>query len=174
MHDSLLPTLQQGFAHTLQSNVGEFQASNLQDITLTFKLLSTRIVTFGWNLLESCYLSHDIFESGFSLASATKMFPAHVDDPIIRGDILIQMFKQIIAASNQLQSPKYGTFLQSMEKNYALMRRIKSLQDSGNTFYHTILLRSTLNNIIIRWELALMRGMFCVCFLFPTCQEQTH
>ncbi|XP_068654586.1 uncharacterized protein [Aristolochia californica] len=135
IHDVLLPSLHQGLVHILNSRVNVTQnlfGGNLSEITLS---LSNRITKFGWKLVESCYLCYNLFESIIPLVSATKMFPANVEDPSIRGDILVQSFREIITvASSHLQNLNGRTFLQNLEKGYELLKRIDSLKTEGWLF----------------------------------------
>lgn len=95
-------------------------------------MLSMRIVTFGWKLLGACYLSDELFEDGHYMPTATKIFPAKVEDPVVRADIVIQTFRELNSFSLQEQgSQNIETFLQSVEKNYQVMSRLRSLQDGG-------------------------------------------
>ncbi|KAJ4964644.1 hypothetical protein NE237_016493 [Protea cynaroides] len=137
LHDSLLPSLGRGFRHMftaqadmVQNSVGE----KLSNITLSFKMLSTRLVKFGWQLLDICYLSDEVFQGSLPFLASTKMFPANVEDPVIRGDILVQTFRDINGGevSNYCEDTQSnGTFLQNIEKNYKLLSRLDSLCGSG-------------------------------------------
>ncbi|XP_042493492.1 activating signal cointegrator 1 complex subunit 2-like isoform X2 [Macadamia integrifolia] len=139
LHDSLLPSLQQGLRHmftaqadTVQNLVGE----NQSNIASSFKMLSTRIVNFGWQLLDICYLSDEVFLGGLQFLASTKMFPANVEDPVIRGDILVQTFREIHGeVSNYSQeNQRKGTFFQNIEKNYRMLNRLENLRGSGWIF----------------------------------------
>ncbi|KAG9440451.1 hypothetical protein H6P81_020616 [Aristolochia fimbriata] len=138
IHDSLLPSVHQGLAHILNSTVNPTQnlsGGNHSDIALSFKLFSCRTTKFGWKLVESCYLSYDLFESIIPFVSATKMFPANVEDPSIRGDILVQTFREIIMGiSSHLQNLNGRTFLQNLDKGYGLLKRVDSLRSEGWLF----------------------------------------
>ncbi|XP_043710740.1 activating signal cointegrator 1 complex subunit 2-like isoform X2 [Telopea speciosissima] len=139
LHDSLLPSLGRGFRHMFiaqedmaQNSVGE----KISNITLSFKMLSTRLVKFGWKLLDTCYLSDEVFQGNLPFLDSTKMFPANVEDPVIRGDILVQTFGDIKGEiSNYCQeNQSNATFLQNIEKNYKMFSRLDSLRGSGWIF----------------------------------------
>ncbi|KAF8025053.1 hypothetical protein BT93_F2032 [Corymbia citriodora subsp. variegata] len=128
LHDSFLPSLRRGFRVIFSSR----EDSAKSNISLSLKMLSMRIVAFGWKLLDACYLSDELFEDGHYMPTATKMFPAKVEDPVIRADIVIQTFRELNSFSLQEQgSQNIETFLQSVEKNYQVMSRLRSLQDGG-------------------------------------------
>ncbi|XP_043714373.1 activating signal cointegrator 1 complex subunit 2-like isoform X2 [Telopea speciosissima] len=139
LHDSLLPSLQQGLRHmftaqadTVQNSVGE----NHSNIATSFKMLSTRIVKLGWQLLDICYLSDEVFLGSLPFLASTKMFPANVEDPVIRGDILVQTFREINGERSNyvLENQSYGTFFQNVEKNCKMLNRLDNLRDSGWIF----------------------------------------
>ncbi|KAF8410214.1 hypothetical protein HHK36_002737 [Tetracentron sinense] len=139
LHDSLLPSLQRGLGHIFKAGADEVQNSfgGMLSITATsFKMLSMRLVKFGWKLLDFCYLSNEAFESSLPHLSATKMFPAEVEDPVIRGDILVQTFREISGeVSNHVQENQHSrTFLQNVEKNYKILSRLEGLRDTGWIF----------------------------------------
>ncbi|CAL9116938.1 unnamed protein product [Musa acuminata var. zebrina] len=134
LHDSLLPSLQKGLA-IVSSTIADGSSNSLLTETLiSLRMLSTRIVKFGWKLLDFCYLNDKLIEDGFQTAS--KMFPARVEDPVIRGDILVQTFKEI----NQEISYKFsenhgnGTFLQKLETEFKILRRVDDLRSNGWLF----------------------------------------
>eukprot|EP00268_Persea_americana_P024821 TRINITY_DN2420_c1_g1_i1.p1 TRINITY_DN2420_c1_g1~~TRINITY_DN2420_c1_g1_i1.p1 ORF type:complete len:848 (+),score=186.76 TRINITY_DN2420_c1_g1_i1:186-2729(+) len=136
LHDTLLPSLQQGFRLIFTARADGTQNSfggTLSDIALAFKMLSVRLVKFGWKLLDYCYLSGDLFEGNIPLLTATKMFPAKVEDPVIRGDILVQTFREISSGlpSAYLGNQSGETFLQNVEKNYNILSRVDSLRSIG-------------------------------------------
>lgn len=135
LHDSLLPLFQLGFVRI--SNIGgagtqKPVAAVLGSIFPSLKMLSLRIARFGWNLLGNCYLSGDPFEDSLSLQT-TKIFPAMVEDPVIRGDILVRTLTKINGEiSMHIQDIKrHETFLQNIERNYSLLARISSLRGKG-------------------------------------------
>ncbi|KAL6013100.1 hypothetical protein ACLOJK_003590 [Asimina triloba] len=145
LHDSLLPSLQQGLGLILNTKVDGSQNSSgdmFADISVNFKMLLARIVKFGWKLLDLCYFSGELFEDSTPLPTATKMFPAKIDDPLIRGEILIQTFREIHEMSLHPETQRRGTFLQSIERNYNILIQIDSLRtsddvapESGITFH---------------------------------------
>lgn len=95
-------------------------------------MLSNRIVKFGWKLLYFCYLSDEVFEESFPFPAATKIFPAQVEDPVIRADILVQTFREISEGyANVLEGKSRGMFLQSVDKSHKLMGRIELLRSTG-------------------------------------------
>ena len=136
LHDSLLPSLRQVFTLVSRSRSDASQNvsdGELQNIALSLKMLSMRIVSLGWKLVDSCYLCDENIEDSL-LQTSTKMFPAKVEDPSIRGDIIIQTFKEIGEALYHSQdNTGGGTFLQNLAKNYKILSRIVSLRDSGNS-----------------------------------------
>lgn len=138
LHDSFLPSLRKGFRVIFSSREDNAKSN----ISISLKMLSMRIVAFGWKLLNTCYLSDDLFEDGHYMPAATKIFPAKVEDPVIRADIVIQTFRELNSFSLQEQgSQNVETFLQSVEKNCQVMSRLRSLQDGG-------MLSNTLNAVI--------------------------
>ncbi|KAJ0982117.1 hypothetical protein J5N97_010372 [Dioscorea zingiberensis] len=127
LHDSLLPSLLRGLM--------VINARADGDAILSLKMLSFRIVKFGWKLLEFCYLSNEIIEDDV-LKTSAKMFPAQVEDPVIRGDILVQTIKEINEEDSCHIQENHVTlsFLQNLEKNYSILSRISSLRTSGWIF----------------------------------------
>lgn len=111
------------------SSAGDDEMST--EIAISLKMLSLRIAGFGWKLLNLCYLSDEVFEDGLPSPAFTKMFPAKVDDPFIRADILVQTFKEINSLSVQAQDQNRDTFLKVIEKNYNLIGRLENLQSTG-------------------------------------------
>ncbi|XVF64177.1 hypothetical protein PTKIN_Ptkin09bG0147100 [Pterospermum kingtungense] len=97
LRDNLLPSLQRGF----QSSTKSVEFTMLTDVAISLKMLSMRIVKFGWKLLDICYLSDEVFLDGHPIPTATKMFPAMVEDPFIRADILVQTFREMNGVSLQ-------------------------------------------------------------------------
>lgn len=130
LHDSLLPSLQQGLRIILDKT-----SPMLSDVSVSLRVLSSRLVDFGWKLLDNCYLSEDLYKDNLPFPAAMKMFPASVEDPVIRADILVQTFKEIAAVPQHAQGNLHrGTFLQKIERNYQIMRGIQSLKESGWLF----------------------------------------
>lgn len=117
---------------TLTSEDG--MASN---IALGLKMLSMRIVNFGWKLLEFCYLSDKVVEDDLPIPAATKMFPANVEDPIIRADILVQTFREIseVCLSTELNQNS-ETFLHKVEKKFNILSKMENLRNTGKWFQH--------------------------------------
>ncbi|XP_039027130.1 activating signal cointegrator 1 complex subunit 2 homolog [Hibiscus syriacus] len=131
LHDHFLPSLQRGFLSSSKS--GEF--TKLTDIAISLKMLSLRIVKFGWKLLDICYLSDEVFLDGHPIPTATKMFPAMVKSPSIRADILVQTLREINRVPLQSQeNEKQDTFLKNVEKNCNIMRKLENLQNTGWIF----------------------------------------
>ncbi|THG21590.1 hypothetical protein TEA_019603 [Camellia sinensis var. sinensis] len=134
LHDSLLPSLQRGFRIIFTTGEDGLQGTNgdmLSNITLSLKMLSMRIVKFGWNLLDVCYLSDEVFEGSFPLPVVTKMFPAKVEDPVIRADILVQTFREISGGYSYAQEGwGWATFFQNVEKKHKIMERVEFLQST--------------------------------------------
>lgn len=134
LYNSLLPSIRQGIGvlFTAGDVLQKSSGSTLSDIAISLKMLSMRIVEFGWKIMDLCYLSDGLSEGSLPLPAATKIFPAKVEDPIIRADILIQTIREINAVPAHIQDNKQrGTFLQNIEKNYKIMRKLESLHDSG-------------------------------------------
>ncbi|KAK1276622.1 hypothetical protein QJS04_geneDACA001601 [Acorus gramineus] len=132
LHDSFLPTLKQGLISVIHSSGSQ---NSVATVDLSFKLLLLRIVSFGWKLLDICYLNEIAMDGSFHLQSA-KMFPSTVEDPVIRGDILVQIFKDIngeISYHSQ-ENQRNGTFLQNIEKNCRILSRIQDLRSNGWLF----------------------------------------
>lgn len=128
LHDLLLPSLQQGFQIVLVPQGDEM----ISNVATSLKMLALRIVSFGWNLLEICYLGDEVFGNDLPVPVSMKMFPANVEDPVIRADILIQTLREINGISQQASGKQLGqTFLQRMEKNHSIMNRINSLRNNG-------------------------------------------
>ncbi|XP_008805692.2 activating signal cointegrator 1 complex subunit 2 [Phoenix dactylifera] len=137
LHDSLLPSLQQGFklvSSYVPDRKQNLSAGLVQDIVLSLKMLSVRVVKFGWKLLDFCYLNDQLTDDSL-LQTAMKMFPAKVEDPVIRGDILVQTFKEI---NGEVSIPyeKYhsGTFLRNLEKDFKILGQIQGLRNTGWIF----------------------------------------
>ncbi|KAL5706821.1 hypothetical protein ACHQM5_024939 [Ranunculus cassubicifolius] len=116
LHDSLLPALQRGMG------TGGGPHSD------TFRILSMRIINFFWRLLEICYLNSEVFEGDLPLLNATKMFPSNVEDPVIRGDILVQTFRDINANKTS------GSLLQKVQNHYDILSRLEELRNYGWIF----------------------------------------
>ncbi|KAK3029792.1 hypothetical protein RJ639_038234 [Escallonia herrerae] len=135
LHDSLLPSLHRGFRIIFTGGEdGRQQTSHdmLSDIAVSLKMLSMRIVKFGWKLLYFGYLSDEVFEESVHLPAATKIFPANVEDPVIRADILVQTLRELSKGYPEIQEGKSrNTFLQNVEKHHKLMSRIELLRNSG-------------------------------------------
>ena len=134
LYNSLLPSIQQGFqilftaGDVLQKSFG----ITLSDIAICLKMVSMRIIELGWKVLDLCYLSDTLFEVSLPLPAATKIFPAKVEDPVIRADILIQTIREINGVPEHVQENQpRETFLQNIEKNYKMMRKLESLHDTG-------------------------------------------
>ncbi|KAJ9186825.1 hypothetical protein P3X46_002355 [Hevea brasiliensis] len=131
LHDTLLPSLQRGFRIILAGGDDEM----ISNIAVSLKMLSMRICKLGWKLLDICYLSNEVFTDCLPIPAVTKMFPAKVDDPVIRADILIQTFREISGLLLYTQeNQNRNTFLQNLDKNYHLMSKLQSLQNAGWIF----------------------------------------
>ncbi|VFQ98424.1 unnamed protein product [Cuscuta campestris] len=135
LHDSLLPSLQQGFRIIFASKdngSSDVSSSMHCNVYLSLKMLSTRIVSFGWKLLYLCYLSDEAFNGSYPIHVGIKMFPSNVEDPIIRTDILLQIIRDINAVYLQsLERHSKGTFLQRIEENHKIMSKIQLLRNAG-------------------------------------------
>lgn len=106
------------------------------NIRLSLNLLATRIIKFGWNLFEFAYLSDGVFGDNLPIPVATKMFPASIEDPAIRADILVQTFREISAVSVSVQeNNSRETFLQNIEKIFHLMSKLESLRNTGKCLW---------------------------------------
>ncbi|KAF3791108.1 Activating signal cointegrator 1 complex subunit 2 [Nymphaea thermarum] len=138
LHDSLLTSLEQGFALISTTNVDKFESSFnaiAPNISLCLTMLSTRIVKFGWKLLDFCYLNQSPAEVHL-LTNSTKMFPAKFEDPGIRGDIILQVLRELsMGVSYELQE-HHGrkTFIQGFEKNFKILARMETLRNDGWIF----------------------------------------
>ncbi|MCD7447107.1 hypothetical protein HAX54_023852 [Datura stramonium] len=135
LHDSLLPSLRRGFHIIFTSGEKRLiESSNemCSNVFVSLKMLSTRIVKFGWKLLYLCYLSDEAFVESTPLPATMKMFPTNVEDPAIRADILVQSVRDISGDHSQaLQRHSKGTFLQIIDKNHNIMSRIELLRNTG-------------------------------------------
>jgi len=132
LYDSLLPSLLQGFKviSKFHSNGEASPDSMLSDTALGIRMLSMRTVRFGWRLLHYCYLNDQLKEH--DAQTSTKMFPANVEDPMIRGDILVQTLKDINREATYSSQLNHGdTFLQSLEKEFQLMSQIHNIRNKG-------------------------------------------
>ncbi|CAL4929679.1 unnamed protein product [Urochloa decumbens] len=132
LYDSLLPSLLQGFKvmSKSQSNGEASPDSMLSDTALGIRMLSNRTVRFGWRLLHYCYLNDQL--RGHDAQTSSKMFPANVEDPMIRGDILVQTLKDINReATYSSQLNRGNTFLQALESEFHLMSRIDDIRNKG-------------------------------------------
>lgn len=128
LHDILLPSLQQGFQIVFVPQEDDM----VSNVAKSLKMLALRIVSLGWKLLEICYLGDEVFGKDLPVPVSMKMFPASVEDPVIRADILIQTFREIHGISQQVPDKQLGqTFLQHMEKNHSIIKRINSLRNNG-------------------------------------------
>ena len=111
-----------------QSNGETSSDSIITDIVLGIRMLSKRAVGFGWRLLEFCYLNDQLKEH--DIQASTKMFPAKVEDPMIRGDIIVQILKDINGEATYSSQGNPGkTFLQALQKE--LIRRIGDIMNRG-------------------------------------------
>uniref|UniRef100_A0A453IQQ5 CUE domain-containing protein n=1 Tax=Aegilops tauschii subsp. strangulata TaxID=200361 RepID=A0A453IQQ5_AEGTS len=132
LYDLLLPSLLQGFQvmSSSQSNGETSSESILNDIVLGIRMLSKRAVGFGWRLLEFCYLNDQLKEE--DVQASTKMFPAKVEDPMIRGEIIVQILKDINREATYSSKGNPGkTFLQALQKEFQLMSRIGDIWNKG-------------------------------------------
>nr|GEV07537.1 hypothetical protein [Tanacetum cinerariifolium] len=129
LHDSLLPTLHQGF----QTKFSKKKLSDMsQKLIISLKMLSSRIADYCWKLLSLCYLSEELFKENIPLPSASKMFPAQVEEPFIRADILVQTFREISEECSIVQDGRNShSLLQSIDRKYQLMGRLEELGNKG-------------------------------------------
>lgn len=135
LHDSLLPSLQRGFHVILgvvEDRSKEISKDLLSNVFTSLKMLSARIAKLGWKLLYFCYLSDEAFESSFSLPVSMKIFPANVDDPSVRADILIQTVRDLNGDHTHVHGAR--TFIQNIEKNHQMISRIDLLQKTGSIY----------------------------------------
>ncbi|KAL9252024.1 Activating signal cointegrator 1 complex subunit 2-like protein [Drosera capensis] len=131
LHDSLIPSLQQGLQIILADDVQK-NMPLVADVSTSSKILSSRVVEFGWKLLYYCYLSDEVFRDELLLPAASKMFPANVEDPSIRGDILIQALKEIAEVPQTIHGSRTKlTYLQTIQKSKQITLRVESLHSSG-------------------------------------------
>ncbi|PON72937.1 Ubiquitin system component Cue [Parasponia andersonii] len=128
LHDSFLPSLQRGFQVLLTSGEDTMKSN----IGIGLNLLATRIIKFGWKLLDFCYISDEVFEDNLPIPAVTKMFPANIEDPVIRADILVQTFREISTVSAcSLENQSRETFLQHIEKNFDVMSKLENIRKTG-------------------------------------------
>ncbi|XP_020593204.1 activating signal cointegrator 1 complex subunit 2 [Phalaenopsis equestris] len=133
LHDSLIPSMLHGFSLASNDRENNRQESygEIPNIYLSFKMLSKRIVEFGWMLLDSCYLNGELTDENL-LRSTSKVFPASVDNPSLRGDILVQTLKEINGESHyQVEHHNFGTFNENIEKKYKIFSKINNLCSQG-------------------------------------------
>ena len=133
LHDSLLPSLHRGFQVLFKDG----NHDSLSDILTSLTMLSTRIGSLCWRILDICYLSKDLSDHESSIPAVTKMFPSRVEDPMVRADILIQTFREISGLSDQSLESK-NRLLHKIEKSYRIIERLRSLQKAG-IFLHNSL-----------------------------------
>ncbi|KAI4366481.1 hypothetical protein MLD38_022354 [Melastoma candidum] len=128
LHDSLLPLLRKAFNVILQSAEDGLKLK----VAVSLKLLSARLVSLGFKLVNACYLSEDLLENDLYRPAVTKMFPAKVEDPVIRADIVIQTLKEMNSLSHQAEENQNpGTYLQTMQKNFNIVDALRELQQNG-------------------------------------------
>jgi activating signal cointegrator complex subunit 2 len=110
LHDYLLPSMLQSLKIISSSTSDE-------NFLLSAKILSKRIVKFGWILLDYCYLNDLLPRDELHLTAA--MLPAQIDDPLIRGEILLQKLKEIHGETSYAfhENLSSKTFLQSLQKD---------------------------------------------------------
>ncbi|EPS61490.1 hypothetical protein M569_13307, partial [Genlisea aurea] len=130
LHDTLLPSLQKGFDMVREAVEEEEGKGCVVNFFASLKLLSTRLIQLGWRLIHLCYLSDVAFDDegsdySSSLSISTKIFPANVDDPSVRTDILIQMMRTLSG------NPPESTFIRAIEAHHGIMGRINLLTESG-------------------------------------------
>ncbi|XP_027354425.1 activating signal cointegrator 1 complex subunit 2 isoform X2 [Abrus precatorius] len=131
LYDSLIPSLHKGFCVILADK----QDGTVSNILVSLKMLRMRLVKLGWQLLHLCYLSDEVFKDGIPFPAATKMFPANVEDPVIRADILVQTFREIDSISlHILERHQKETFLQAVERNFNILSKIERLKHNGWVF----------------------------------------
>lgn len=108
----------------------------VSNVAISLKMISMRIVNFGWKLLDVCYLSDEVFKDNLPIPAAAEMFPAKLEDPFIRADILVQTLREINGISVCAQeNQNRETFLQNVEKNFDIMGKVESLQNHGKQLY---------------------------------------
>ncbi|KAK4859854.1 hypothetical protein QYF36_012998 [Acer negundo] len=169
LHDSLLPSFHKGFRIIFTAGDNEMST----DIAISLKMLSMRIVNFGWKLLNLCYLSDEVFEDGLPVPATTKMFPAKVDDPFIRADILVQTFREINGVSMQVLDQNRDTFLKIVEKNYNLIGRLENLQNTGWIFMEDEQFQY-LSGIIVYSSKAIVKKQPLVPVASPVLTNEVH
>ncbi|XP_047950010.1 activating signal cointegrator 1 complex subunit 2 isoform X2 [Salvia hispanica] len=66
------------------------------------------------------------------ISISMKMFPANVEDPVVRADILIQTIRDLsIDHTDGPGGQTWGTLIQEIEKNHKMMSRIELLRETG-------------------------------------------
>lgn len=132
IYDFLLPLLKNGF--TLITDNALKSASNNMELLVQprLKTLGARIVKFAWQLLHICYLCKTFGQDDYQFPS-TKIFPAQVEDPVVRGDIIIQVVGEMAAGSSGgVDVPiSSGSFLSNIERRHQLMSKIEELSKDG-------------------------------------------
>eukprot|EP01018_Ginkgo_biloba_P013508 Gb_29126 [translate_table: standard] len=135
LHVSLLPILHKGFTFLtkLTADKGYMSASDDMELMVQprLKKLSARIVKFAWQLLYICYLSQTLAQDDCQYPS-TKVFPAQVEDPVVRGDILVQVIGEIaVGSSSSADRPSSsGSFLWNLDRRHKLMNNLDELCQS--------------------------------------------
>lgn len=128
------------FSGVAEDRQKEILSDMLSNVFKSLKMLSTRIVNFGWRLLYFCYLSDEAFEHSYSLPVSMKMFPANVEDPVVRADILVQTIRDLTVDHTDGPAGRtWGTLIQEIEKNHKMMSRIELLRKAGKNLYEIII-----------------------------------
>ncbi|KAK9080249.1 hypothetical protein SSX86_001925 [Deinandra increscens subsp. villosa] len=108
------------------------EKDKLAEVVISLKMLASRIVKFSWKLLNFSYLSEEIFKDATYFPFASKIFPAQVEDPAIRSDILVQTFREISEECSIVHEGRnVMSLLQSVEKSFQLMSRLEALGSQG-------------------------------------------
>jgi len=132
IYDSLLPLLRNGFTLTMENALKSASDDMELLVQPRLKTLGTRILKFAWQLLYICYLSQTFGQDDYQFPS-TKIFPAQVDDPVVRGDIIIQVIGEIMTGSSGgVDGPiSSGSFLLNLERRHKLMSKLDELSKDG-------------------------------------------
>ena len=83
-------------------------------------------------MLYICYLSQTFHQDDHQFPS-TKIFPTQVEDPVVRGDIIIQVIGEIVAGSSSGGDGPIisGLVLSHLERKHKLVSKLDELSKDG-------------------------------------------
>jgi hypothetical protein len=92
------------------------------------------------------------------------MFPAKVEDPMIRGEIIVQTLKDINEEATYSSQGNPGkTFLQALQKDFQLIKRIGDIRNKGK------LLKFSLNAYLGPYICKVSHNIFPLYLLCQNC-----